>query len=106
SNLANTYQSLGKLQEAEELQIKVLKMRQEILGEQHPHAINASNYLSLTYQKLGRLMEAEELSQKAYELAKAVLGEDHPQSLWIKETLVNIRADIRKSNQKQSRKRK
>ncbi|PVF92032.1 hypothetical protein CPB86DRAFT_718245, partial [Serendipita vermifera] len=101
-----TYWSLGKLHEAEGLEIKVLEMRQEILGERHPDTIKASNNLALTYQKLGRLMEAKELSQKAYELAKAVLGENHPHSLQINETLANIQADIRNSSQRQLRKRK
>ncbi|PVF91307.1 hypothetical protein CPB86DRAFT_661855, partial [Serendipita vermifera] len=81
--------SLGKLQEAEELQIKVLEMQQEIQGEWHPVTIKASNNLALTYQELGRLTDAKELSQKANELAKAVLGENHPDSLWINETLAS-----------------
>ncbi|CAG8770140.1 16225_t:CDS:1, partial [Acaulospora colombiana] len=79
--LGTTYCQVGKLKEAEEMQIKVMKMRQEILGECHADTIGASNNLALTYRHLGKRKEAEELQIKVMEMWQEILGERHPDTI-------------------------
>jgi len=52
NHLANTYYSVGKYADAEKVEIKVLDMRNRLLGEEHPDTISAVNNLATTYQTL------------------------------------------------------
>ncbi|KAJ6484270.1 P-loop containing nucleoside triphosphate hydrolase protein [Mycena vulgaris] len=88
-NLASTYQQLGKLQEAEELEVVVFEKRRKILGEDHPSTLRAMGNLANTYIKLGKLQEAEELGVVVLEKRRKILGEDHPETLHGMENLAS-----------------
>ncbi|KAJ7106955.1 hypothetical protein C8R44DRAFT_322986 [Mycena epipterygia] len=77
-NLADTYFSLGKLEEAEKLQVAVVEKRKTVLGEDHPDTLIIMHNLASTYSALGKLEEAEKLQVVVLEKQKTVLGEDHP----------------------------
>ena len=61
SNLARTYQQLGKHVDAEKLQIEVLNLRNSLLREEHSHTISAINNVAVTYQNLAKYNDAEKL---------------------------------------------
>lgn len=58
-----------------------MKLRTEVLGNQHPHTISASNNLALTYHGLGRLEEALQLQEEVLKLMTEVLGKHHPDTI-------------------------
>lgn len=60
-NLASTYHALGQLNDAEKLEVFILKKQQDILGDEHPHTLHTMQKLQHTYQKLGKLDEIESL---------------------------------------------
>ncbi|KAJ7106940.1 P-loop containing nucleoside triphosphate hydrolase protein, partial [Mycena epipterygia] len=97
NNLARTYCSLGKLKEAEELQVMaeklhvaVVEKRKNVLGEDHPDTLTNMHNLAKTYRTLGKLDEAEELQLVVLEKSKTILGEDHPDTLTIMSNLAQI----------------
>ncbi|RYP35959.1 hypothetical protein DL768_010959 [Monosporascus sp. mg162] len=59
-----------QLEVAEEVGIKVLKLRREMLGENHPRTLESIVNLVSIYERQGRLKEAEEMGVK-------VLGNRH-----------------------------
>ncbi|KAJ7869291.1 hypothetical protein B0H14DRAFT_2291278, partial [Mycena olivaceomarginata] len=59
--LAITYDALGYFEEAEKLEVVVLKKRRKVLGEDHLNTLSAMNNLGHTYHCLGKLVEAEAL---------------------------------------------
>jgi hypothetical protein len=48
-NLAATYWKLGKVKDAEELDIAVLEKRKQMLGPEYPHSLTAMSNLATTY---------------------------------------------------------
>jgi tetratricopeptide (TPR) repeat protein len=80
-NLASTYRRVGKLEKAENLELKVLDVRKAKLGEQHPDTLSSMDSLAIIYQKQGRMNEAEVLQLKVLERRKVALGEKDPKTL-------------------------
>ena len=60
-NLWVTYLRQGRLREAEELGLRVLGLRKEVLGENHLDTLLAKKMLAITYSRLDQQKEAEEL---------------------------------------------
>jgi hypothetical protein len=71
----------GRSREDEEISVKVLELRREVLGEKHPDTIRSMADLATTYHQQGRSGEAEEIDVKVLELRREVLGEKHPDSI-------------------------
>ena len=59
--LAATYHRQGQPKEAEEINVKVLKLQKEALGEMHPDTIRSTAELVATYYQQCRQEEAKEL---------------------------------------------
>jgi tetratricopeptide (TPR) repeat protein len=94
--LANAYGRGGRYQEAEKLEVRILSMQCEILGERHPDTIMASNNLALTYRDLGKLKEAEELLVNVFAMWREVLGERHPHTINASNNLAITYCDLGK----------
>jgi hypothetical protein len=71
----------GRSGEAEEISVKVLELRREVLGEKHPDTIESMTSLAATYYQQGQSGEAEEIYVKVLELRREVLGERHPDTI-------------------------
>ena len=81
TNLANTYQELGRLQEAMCLRRDVYSGRLKLNGKEHGETIReASNYAS-TLIELKRFAEMKPLIRKLLPVARRVLGESHEVTL-------------------------
>ena len=80
-NLANTYGRLGKYADAEKLQIKVLDMRNRLLGEAHPDTISSMGDLAAIYGGLEKYVDAEKLPVKVLDMRNILLGEEHPHTI-------------------------
>ena len=60
---------------------EALRLRTEVLGEQHPSTLTSMNNLAALYDSQGRYSEAEPLKVCCLALRKEVLGERHPDTL-------------------------
>ncbi|KAF8519771.1 hypothetical protein BU17DRAFT_65778 [Hysterangium stoloniferum] len=84
ANLAtSTYSNLGRLKEAEVLELQVLEVRQLILGPENPDTILAMANLASTYSDLGRPKEAE-----------LILGPEHPSTILAIAKLARTYSDL------------
>src|SRR5437667_9605881 len=80
-NLGITYSSLGRLEEAKQLEEKVLEVHERTLGEDHPDTLESMYNLGITYRSLGRLEEAKQLGEKVVEARARTLGSVTPTPL-------------------------
>ncbi|KAJ7135738.1 hypothetical protein C8R44DRAFT_608654 [Mycena epipterygia] len=55
--LAWIYTTLGKFREAEQLQVVVMKQRRDVLGDNHPDALDVKGNLAMSYKDLGKWKE-------------------------------------------------
>jgi tetratricopeptide (TPR) repeat protein len=75
------YWEQGRSNEAERLDLEVLKLYKEVLGVKHPSTIQAMANLALTWWQQGRSNEAEQLQLEVLELYKEALGTKHPDTI-------------------------
>ncbi|GIZ48288.1 hypothetical protein CKM354_001135600 [Cercospora kikuchii] len=76
SLLVRVWQSQGKLKEAEEMSLDLLKRSSLKLGKKHYDTLAYQHNLAVTYRCLGRLKEAEALQLEVTELTAASQGVD------------------------------
>ncbi|KAG6869632.1 hypothetical protein C0993_006567, partial [Termitomyces sp. T159_Od127] len=74
SNLATTFWTSGKLEEAEKLDQEVLKVRTEAFGTSHPDTILAMSYLATTFSRGGKFGEAEKLEKEVLRVRTEAFG--------------------------------
>ena len=63
NNLATLYYRQGRYDEAERLQLEVLKLYKEVLGIKHPDTISAMANLASIWWQQGRSDEAEQIGR-------------------------------------------
>ncbi|KAH7010347.1 hypothetical protein EDB80DRAFT_420649 [Ilyonectria destructans] len=80
----------GRWREKERVDVKVLELQREVLGEEHPDTISCMGNLGTTYHSQGRYNEAEEITVKALKLQQEVLGEEHPDTIRVMGCLAAI----------------
>ena len=86
NNLANTYQALGRDEEALRMRREVYSGRLKLLGEDHPRTLLAANNYASLLKRLKHFGEAKSLLRKTARVALRVLGEGHDTTLksrWI-----------------------
>ncbi|KAL4792264.1 hypothetical protein BDV19DRAFT_368831 [Aspergillus venezuelensis] len=76
-DLAATYQTLGRLENAEKQTLKALAGYKELLGEHEIETADAMGALAHLYKLQGRFPEAEALDQKALEIWKRNPSDSH-----------------------------
>jgi len=81
SNLASTYQSQGRLDEAKLLQQQVVEIAQRTFGAEHPITLNCMSNLASTDRIQGHWKEAEQLSEEILQIRIKLLGPNHPDTL-------------------------
>ena len=81
ANLARTYQSQGKWDAAEQLEVQVLDMRKKLLDAEHPDTLLDMVNLASTYQSQGRWNEAEQLEVQVLDMRKKLFHTEHPDTL-------------------------
>ncbi|CAI7669244.1 unnamed protein product [Penicillium crustosum] len=79
--LGTVYRAEGRWEEAEQLELQVMKSRKTKLGEDHPDTLVSISNLASTYSSQGRWEEAEQLKLQVMKSRKTTLGEDHPDTL-------------------------
>ena len=81
SNLACTYQKLGRHEEANRMLQDVYSGYLKIMGEEHSQTLSAANNYANALANQERLEEAKALLRKVTPVARRVLGESHELTL-------------------------
>ena len=68
----------GKHAAAEPMRRKLLDLRRDVLGEEHPHTARSYNNLAMNQNAQGRYKEAEQGYRTALAICRKVHGENHP----------------------------
>ena len=84
SNIATTYQKLGRLEEARQIYREVYSGWLKLDGEEHAHSLLAANNYGATLIHLKRFEEARSLLRKTIPVARRVLKESHDITLRIR----------------------
>ena len=79
--LANTLYELGLLNAANHPQEQALKIRREVLGDDHPDTLTSIAGMGLLLRAQGKTAEAEPYYREALDGRRRVLGDAHPQTL-------------------------
>ena len=79
--LGNTYRNLGDFEAAERHLKRVVQIRRDESGEEHPQTIYATFRLCGALWEAGRIAEAHPLCLKTVERSKRVLGKEHRTTL-------------------------
>jgi tetratricopeptide (TPR) repeat protein len=79
--LGNTYRNLGDFDVAERHLRRVVQIRHDELGEEHPQTIYAMFWLCGALWEAGRATEAQPICLKTVELSKRILGKEHRTTL-------------------------
>jgi tetratricopeptide (TPR) repeat protein len=87
NNIANTYSSQDRPEEAEPLYRRILKDRYARYGEHHLLTGFAHDNLAMALEDLERLDEAEQHYRKALEILLVVFGDNHPE---VAQTMGNV----------------
>ena len=69
---------MGEYAKAEPLLQEALRIRQKVLGPEHPDTAKSLNNLAALYQDMGEYAKAEPLYQEALRIRQKVLGSEHP----------------------------
>ncbi|PWW76801.1 TPR-like protein, partial [Tuber magnatum] len=94
--LARVLQSLGKYQEAEDLNCRTLEVREKVLGPQHPDTLTTTDHLAIVLRNLGKYDEAEGMHRRALEGTERNLGPDHITTLARVDSLARTLQDLGK----------
>ena len=84
--------SLGKYADAEQLEIKVLDMRNKLLGEEHPNTILAMENLAITLYYLQKYTVAARLEVQVVDVRQKIFGDEHPKTIKAVALLAEIRS--------------
>lgn len=98
SSLGYTYHKLGRLDEAEQLELDVLRMRKSVLGTEHPRTIASMADLAWTWQSQNRHSEAFVLMEECLKLRTRILGDNHPETLSSANRLLEWQVDHSEDN--------
>jgi tetratricopeptide (TPR) repeat protein len=77
SNLVSNYLKQGRMKDAETIQVQVLKIFKEAIGEEHPTTLSSMSLLVSIYQNQGRWDDVEVLSVQVLGTLMRLLGAKH-----------------------------
>ena len=97
ANLAIIYQGQKRWKEAEELALRVIELRQNALGPQHPDTVHKKAELVVSYSRQRRWVEAERLQLQVLEMKERILGPEHPDVMKSQSALAVIQSEDRKT---------
>ncbi|KAK3331554.1 hypothetical protein B0H66DRAFT_99255 [Apodospora peruviana] len=81
ANLASTFWNQGRWEEAEKLEVQVMKTRKTKPGANHPDTLMSMHNLTFTWKDQCRHVDALALREDCTQARRRVLGEEHPYTL-------------------------
>jgi lipopolysaccharide biosynthesis regulator YciM len=94
NNLASTYRSQGRWEEAESLFVQVMETSKSKLGADHPDTLTSMNNLAFTFKGRGEGEKAIRLMEECVEKQKQSLDPNHPYTKDSEETLNSWRRGL------------
>ncbi|KAH8726574.1 hypothetical protein GQ44DRAFT_705181 [Phaeosphaeriaceae sp. PMI808] len=91
---AEIYYDMGRLDEAEKLEVQALDIRKTIFGEDHEYVLRAMNNLATTLHRKGQLPRAEELLQHVLRVREPYMLASKKHTLGYLNTKVTLAATI------------
>jgi len=91
------YFSQGKYEQALPLYQEALKIREQVLGKQHPDYAGSLNNLATLYYSQGEVDKALPLFEQAVEIFVKVLGEQHPDTQKVKSSYQRVLQQLENS---------
>ena len=73
---------------------EALRIRQKVLGPEHPDTARCLNNLALLYKYIGEYAKAEPLYQEALRIRQKVLGKEHPDTAGCFNNLALLEFDL------------
>ena len=90
SNIANTYQALGRKEEALSMRRDVYSRRLRLNGEEYEETLRAAYSYAVSLNGLQRFKEAKALMRKMMPVARRVLGENHDITLSMRSIYASV----------------
>ncbi|UKZ77376.1 hypothetical protein TrVFT333_005096 [Trichoderma virens FT-333] len=84
------YEKQRRWMEAEKLEVGVMEVLREFLGDKHSDTLSSMRNLASIYNRQGRYREAEALTAHVIGLLMEMLGDDHPDTLLSLHKLASI----------------
>jgi CHAT domain-containing protein/Flp pilus assembly protein TadD len=84
---------MGEYAEAEPLLKEALRIRQKILGREHPDTATSLNNLAAIYLTMADYAKAELLYKEALEIRQKIFGQEHPDTATSLNNLANLYQD-------------
>jgi serine/threonine-protein kinase len=81
SDLGVLYLRLGLYEQSEPLLQRVLEVRVETLGEEHPDTLKSMSHLAALWWTQGRYEEVERIDRRTLAICRRALGEEHEETL-------------------------
>jgi tetratricopeptide (TPR) repeat protein/nucleoside phosphorylase len=94
--IGDSLYSDGRYKAAEELFLRVLTIRKQVLGPKHPVTLISLAEVASTYLSQGRWKDAEKVLEQVIEVYKQVLGPEHPSTLRSMSCLATIYGNQRR----------
>ncbi|KAK0711611.1 hypothetical protein B0H67DRAFT_296663 [Lasiosphaeris hirsuta] len=79
--VGESFNNLGKYEEAEQMHRQALQLWEKALGEEHPDTLRSMSNLANVLNRQGKYEEAEQMHRQALQLWEKALGEEHPDTL-------------------------
>jgi hypothetical protein len=76
--VSNFLHERGRWREKEPVDVECLALQRDVLGERHPHTLQAMHDLAITWKALHRSQDALLLMRQCFDLQRGVLGTAHP----------------------------
>ena len=80
-NIGGFLDAIGRWSEAYEVQVFLVRKREEALGKEHPSTLASMNNLAGVLRSQGNYDEAEQIHRQTLALKETVLGKEHPDTL-------------------------
>ncbi|KAL8628976.1 hypothetical protein Q9189_005317 [Teloschistes chrysophthalmus] len=80
-NIGGFLDAIGRWSEASEVQVFLVRKREEALGKEHPSTLRSMNNLALVLDSQGNYDKAEQIHRQTLALQETVLGKEHPDTL-------------------------
>ena len=80
-NIGVCFQISGKYKEAERMHRQTLRLKETVLGQEHPSTLASMNNLAESLNSQGKYEEAELMHRQTLRLKETVLGQEHPSTL-------------------------
>ncbi|KAI9684109.1 MAG: hypothetical protein M1829_003379 [Trizodia sp. TS-e1964] len=90
SSFERIYFNTGRFNEAEDINRRLIELREKVLGPEHPDTLTSMSNLAGVINHQGKYEEAEAMNRHVTELSEKVLRPEHPDTLTSMSNLASV----------------